>query len=118
MKQISIGREPDFLMKQGQIEMMHVVTVQIAELNSQSQTVKIVDRSLCSVSMKLRNLVDTKALFQSWDVLQSEAESECFVIRSDRFEFKITPQPPSQLNFKTRKGLRLILFNNMIKFSK
>jgi hypothetical protein len=118
MKQMSIGREPDFLMKLGQIEMMHAVSAKIIVPNSQSQTIKIVDRSLFSVCIELRDLLNAKSPSHLWTISRIDANFKAFNVMSSRYEAIISFHFPDQMSSEIQLELKGEFIDNLRKLSK
>ncbi|MCX6119100.1 MAG: hypothetical protein NT027_16305 [Proteobacteria bacterium] len=113
MNQLNIGRGPDFLLKHGQVEIMHSVSVQITDLKGTCAAINIVDRSHFAVCQKLNGMLHAKSSSQPWTIQDMGEELEEIKIESNRNKVLVKFKFPHQMGSESRRRLKLEFLKNI-----
>ncbi len=118
MKQLNIGRGPDFLLMHGQVEIMHSVSVRITGYNGTCAAINIVNRSLYTVCQKLTAMLAEQSSSQPWTIQYMGEELEEFKIESNRKKVHVAFKFPQQMGSESRRRLKLEFLKNLRVFLK
>jgi hypothetical protein len=120
MKQMTVhvGKEPDFLMKMGRIEIMHSLTVSIFANQSQNEVIKIVDRSFQKVCFDFQSLLNAKSSNQLWSMSSESHMADIFEIDSKCCRVRVKLHLPPQLPPNLKEVIKLFFLHNLSEFCK
>ena len=118
LNQLNIGRGPDFLLKHGQVEIMHSASVQITDLDGNCAAINIVHRSHFAVCQRLTGMLHSNSSSQPWTIQDLGEELEEIKIESNRNSVLVKFKFPHQMGSESRRRLKLEFLKNLRDFLK